>query len=72
MTGWLGGLMLILAGQPWPLGCLPPAAGAGAVLAWRRWIGDPRILYQLAKDLIRMRKHARKIAEETDGAVERA
>jgi hypothetical protein len=70
-AGWLAGVVIILAGLPWPAGCLPPVAAAGSVLAWRRWIGDPRILWQLAKDLIRLRKNVKKLVK-TGSAVERA
>jgi hypothetical protein len=70
-AGWLAGVIIILAGLPWFAGCLVPAAAAGSVLAWRRWIGDPQILWQLAKDLIRLRKNVRKLIK-TGSVVERA
>ncbi len=48
----------------WPAGCLGPAAGAGSVLAWRRWGGNLRTLLQLAGELLKLRKHVRKIVSQ--------
>jgi hypothetical protein len=71
IVGWLAGAVMILAGLPWPAGCLGPAAGAASVLAWRRWGGNLRTLLQLAGELVKLRKHVRKIVK-TGSAVERA
>lgn len=68
ILGWLAGMALILAGEPWPLGCLGPAAGAGSVLAWRRWGRNVQALIRAIPDLLRLRKKAKEIGR----AVERA
>lgn len=67
-AGWLAGVIIILAGLPWPAGCVPPVAAAGSVLAWRRWGAGMLAGLKTAFHLRHLIKRAVKIG----GAVERA
>ncbi len=66
VTGWLTGMILILAGQPFPLAFAALAVATAAAVAFLRWWG--RLRARLATAAIRLRRRSPK----TGGAFERA
>ena len=68
ITGWLAGVALILAGQPWPAACAVPAAVTAGAVAWMRWGAGPWLGLRTAVKL----KRAIKSAAKTGVTLERA
>ena len=68
IIGWLAGVMLVLAGGPWPAALAVPAAVTAGAAAWARWGADVWLGLRTGAKLRRLIKRAGK----TGGTLERA
>jgi hypothetical protein len=64
-AGWLAGMVLILAGLPWPAALAAPAVAISAAITFLKWRGN--LLAWLTAAVTRLRK-----ARKTGGVLERA
>ncbi len=66
-AGWLGGVIVILAGLPLPAALAVPVSAAGSALAFRQWSGTAQTWFRSAARRFRFRR-----PPETGSSVERA